>query len=50
MTKKTKQTKTKIDLLATSKLNSIEKTMCETLIDSSISHEEFALVVIEEQI
>ena len=39
----------KIALLTRSKLNSIEKIISITIIDSDISHDEFTLVINEEQ-
>ena len=41
---KKKKNNDKIVLLAKSTLNSIEFLICKTLIDSSISHDEFALI------
>ena len=48
-TRKKKKKHSKIIMLAKSKLNSIESLMSQALIDLDISHEEFEIIVVEEE-
>ena len=48
-TARNKNKKYKIVLLARSKLNSIESTICTTLVDNEMSHEDFTTIINEEK-